>query len=243
MYLLLVLFAPALGAAPEEVQELSKEVHAFLGSRENKTTDDWHKMQAHLMEKETDILAAAGAKKTAKNAEAIQTLVALLKEWGAAQGSRATDAKQRMDRASLQDLAQGLYQRRNLPIETQAAFTRRQEFEGLPVLPALRGASAGNGTANVSAPMYQQVADWMVAKGYPSPELHGAEDKTFRGKKLAEIKKQVNGMLDVLTTAAKSAPPSVRKELEQSLATARNAHNVKDELDALQKAVPLLRKR
>ena len=36
---------------------------------------------------------------------------------------------------------------------------------------------------------------------------------------------------------AKSAPPAVRKELEASLATARGAHNVKDELDALQKAV------
>merc|ERR1719197_2083428 len=102
-------------------------------------------MQARLMKEETDILAEAGAKKTAKNAEAIQTLVALLKEWEAAQGSRASDAKKRMDKASLQDLAQGLYQRRNLPIETQAAFTRREEFEGLPVLTALRG----NGTANV----------------------------------------------------------------------------------------------
>merc|ERR1719506_2517641 len=80
-------------------------------------------------------------------------------------------------------------------------------------------------------------------KGYPCPEFHGAEDRGVRGKKLAEIKKQVHGMLDVLTTAAKAAPPAVRKELEQSLATARNAHNVKDELDALQKAVPLLRKR
>jgi hypothetical protein len=147
-----------------------------------------------------------------------------------------------MDKASLQDLAEGLYQRRNLPMETQAAFSRREEFEGLPVLPAL-GGKGGNGAANVSAPMYQQVADWMVAKGYPAPELRGAEDKTFRGKKLAEIKKQVHGMLDVLTTAAKSAPPAVRKELEKSLATARSAHNVKDELDALQKAVPLLRKR
>jgi hypothetical protein len=227
---------------PEEVQELAKEVHAFLGSAENKTSDDWHKMQARLMKEETDILGAAGAKKTAKNGEAIQTLVGLLKEWEAAQGSRATDAKQRMDRASLQDLAQGLYQRRSLPVETQSAFTRRDEFQGLPVLPALHGAG-GNGTANVSAPLYQQVADWMVAKGYPSPEFHDAEDRGFRGKKLAEIKKQVHGMLDVLTTAAKSAPPAVRKELEQSLATARNAHNVKDELDALQKAVPLLRKR
>jgi hypothetical protein len=242
MYLLLVLFAPAWGAAPDDVQELSKEVHAFLGSTENKTTDDWHKMQAHLMEKETDILAEASAKKTAKNAEAIQSLVALLKEWGLAQGSRATDAKQRMDKASLKDLAEGLYQRRNLLIEMQAAFMRRDEFTGLPVLDALQGAGK-NGTENASAPMYKQVADWMAAKGYPSPELHGAEDRGIRGKKLAEIKKQVHGMLDVLTTAAESAPPAVRKELEASLATARSAHNVKDELDALQKAVPLLRKR
>jgi hypothetical protein len=242
MYLFLVLFASAWGAVPEDVQDLAKEVHAFLGSAENKTSDDWHKMQARLMKEETDILGAAGAKKTAKNAEAIQTLVALLKEWEAAQGSRASDAKKRMDKASLQDLAQGLYQRRNLPIETQAAYTRRDEFTGLPVLAALRGAGE-NATGNVSAPMYQQVADWMVAKGYPSLEFHGAEDRGARGKKLAEIKKQVHGMLDVLTTAAKSAPPAVRKELEASLETARSAHNVKDELDALQKAVPLLRKR
>jgi hypothetical protein len=239
MYLLLVLCAPALAAVPDEVQDLAKEVHAFLGSAENKTSDDWHTMQARLMKEETDILGAAGAKKTAKNAEAIQTLVGLLKEWEAAQGSRATNAKKRMDKASLQDLAEGLYQRRSLPMETQAAFTRRDEFQGLPVLSAI----GGNGTANVSAPMYQQVADWMVAKGYPAPELHGAVDRTARGKKLAEIKTQVSGMLDVLTTAAKSAPPAVRKELEKSLATARSAHNVKDELDALQKAVPLLRKR
>jgi hypothetical protein len=238
----LVLFAPAWAAAPEDVQELSKEVHAFLSSAENKTTDEWHNMQALLMKKETDILAEAGAKKTAKNGEAIQSLVALLKEWGTAQASRATNAKQRMDKASVQDLAQGLFQRRNLPIETQAAFTRREEFTGLPVLAALPGAKE-NGTANASEPMYQQVADWMVAKGYPTPEFHGAEDRGFRGKKLAEIKKQVGGMLDALTSAAKSAPPAVRKELEASLATARNAHNVKDELDALQKAVPLLRKR
>merc|ERR550537_2128882 len=169
------------------------------------------------MQKETDILAEAGAKKTAKNGEAIQSLVALLKEWGAAQASRATNAKQRMDKASVQDLAQGLYQRRALPIETQAAFTRREEFTDLPVLASLRGAGE-NGTAP-SEPMYQQVADWMTAKGYPTPEFHGAEDRGVRGKKLAEIKKQVHGMLDVLTTAAKSAPPAVRKEREQSLAT------------------------
>jgi hypothetical protein len=242
MYLLLVVCVPAWGAAPEEVQELAKEVHAFLGSAENKTSDDWHNMQARLMKEETDILAGAGAKKTAKNAEAVQTLITLLKEWEVAQGSRATDAKQRMDKASLKDLAEGLYQRRSLPIETQAAFTRRDEFKGLPILTSLRGVG-GNGTANVSAPLYQQVADWMVAKGYPCPEFHGAEDRGVRGKKLAEIKKQVHGMLDVLTTAAKAAPPAVRKELEQELATARNAHNVKDELDALQHAVPLLRKR
>jgi len=235
--LFLVLLAPAFAAAPDEVQELAKEVHAFLGSAENKTTDDWHKMQARLMKKETDVLAAAGAKKTAKNAEAIQTLVGLLKEWEAAQGSRATDAKKRMDKASLQDLAQGLYQRRSLPIETQAAFTKRDEFTGLPVLTALKG------TANASAPLYQQVADWMVAKGYPAPELHGAEDRGVRGKKLKEIKTQVAGMLDMLTSAAKNAPATIRKELEQKLETARSAHNVKDELDALQKAVPLLRKR
>jgi hypothetical protein len=240
MYLFLVLFAPALGAAPEDVKELAKEVHAFLASAESKTTDDWHKMQAHLMEKEKTMLAAVGTKKTAANQEAVKSLVALLKEWEAAQGSRAQSAKQRMDKASLQDLAQGLYQRRNLPIETQAAFTRRDEFKDLPVLPALAGE---NGTHNASAPMYQEVADWMVAKGYPSPELRNAEDRTARGKKLADIKKQVGGMLDALTTAAKSAPPAVRKELEASLATARGAHNVKDELDALQKAVPLFRKR
>jgi hypothetical protein len=242
MHLLLVLSLSAWAAVPEDVQALAKEVHAFLGSVDGKTTDDWHKMQAELMKKETDILGAAGAKKNAKNAEAIQSLVGLLKEWEVAQGSRATDAKKRMDKASLKDLAEGLYKRKDLPLETQASFTKREEFKDLPVLDAIRGAEK-NGTANASAPMYQQVVDWMNAKGYPAPELHGAEDRGVRGKKLAEIKKQVHQMLDVLTTAAKSAPPVVRKELEDELAAARSAHNVKDELDALQKAVPLLRKR
>ena len=44
--------------------------------------------KAHLMEKEKTMLAAVGTKKTAENQEAVKSLVALLKEWEAAQGSR-----------------------------------------------------------------------------------------------------------------------------------------------------------
>jgi hypothetical protein len=224
----------AVFAAPVSVKDLGNELHTFLSKPEGKSAADWHAMQAKLMAAEKDILSDAKSVKTQQNKEAVEGLVGLLKEWGEAQSKREVDAKKHMELGSLNDLAQGLYERRTLPKETQAAYLKRKDFQGLPVLKDLKPGDA---------PLYEQVSTWMTAHGYAAPVVHGAHDNTERGKKLDAIKAKVKDMEETFTAAAATLDPAARPQVEAALAKAKAAHNVKDELTALSAAVPLLKKR
>lgn len=231
--------ATGLLSVPSDVEAEVVQVHKFLAHGNASTTDEWHAQQTQLMGAEGKILGEAtgkgkhDAKTKAADKAAVEKLVALLKEWGTAQDARMAVANAHYEATEFAGLAQDLYERRNLGKATEAAVLRRKEYAELPILKDLDPDS--------KTPLFQQVLDWMQARGMPSPGVHKAEDHTERGKSLKAVKDKVHAMYADLAKAAERADPAVKPQVEKALAAAKAAHNVKDELQALAEVPKLLR--